>query len=58
MGLEPTENPSIQETLEEMGEIENEEIEEKWSDSGRIGLSVCECKKGERRKIPAAKSPS
>ena len=29
MGLEPTENPSIQETLEEMGEIENEEIEEK-----------------------------
>lgn len=29
MGLEPTENPNIQETLEEMGEIENEEIEEK-----------------------------
>ena len=29
MGLEPTENPTIQETLEEMGEIEKEEIEEK-----------------------------
>lgn len=29
MGLEPTQNPTIQETLEDMGEIEKEEIEEK-----------------------------